>query len=70
MRRYYIKCEAGKVEYVDILSETGEGYQIRVTRIQDGYEKNIDDFMTKQLFNLCLKTGYIRKEEFSISSVA
>ncbi|GHV89201.1 hypothetical protein AGMMS50267_15610 [Spirochaetia bacterium] len=69
-QRYYIKCEADRVEYLDILDETSEGYTVRVTRIKDGYEKNIEDFMSRELFELCLKTRYISAGESVMSSVA
>jgi hypothetical protein len=69
-RGYYIKCEADRVEFLDILSETGDGYRIRVTRIKDGYEKSIEDFLTKELFELCLKTGYLTACRDTESSVA
>jgi hypothetical protein len=63
MKRYCIKCRAGKVEYIDILRETEEGYLIRFTRIRDGYEKTSEETMTRHLFNICLKTGYIYEYE-------
>ncbi|GHU85763.1 hypothetical protein FACS189473_4960 [Spirochaetia bacterium] len=69
-RRYYIKCEADRMEFLDILSETGEGYRVRVTRIKDGYEKSIEDFLTKELFELCLKTAYLTTCEETESSAA
>jgi hypothetical protein len=50
---------------LDILRETGDGYYIRLTRIKDGYEKNIEEFMSKQLFDTCLNTGYIKQESIS-----
>ena len=63
--RYYIKCEKGRSEFLDILRETGDGYYIRLTRIKDDYEKTIEEFISKQLFNICLNTGYIKQESIS-----
>jgi hypothetical protein len=60
--RYYIKCEKGRSEFLDILRETSGGYYIRLTRIKDDYEKTIEEFMSKQLFDVCLITGYIKQE--------
>lgn len=71
MKRYYIKCEPSRTEYLDVLGEDEEGYTIRVTRIKDGYEKTIEEFMSRHLFEICIKTGYINKEDaIAASSVA
>jgi hypothetical protein len=63
--RYYIKCEKDRSEFLDILRETSGGYYIRLTRIKDGYEKTIEEFVSKQLFDICLNTGYIKQESIS-----
>jgi hypothetical protein len=70
MKRYCIKCESDRVEYLDIISENSEGYIIRVTRIKDGYEKVIEEPLSRHLFDICLKTGYIYKAERTRASVA
>ena len=59
MKRYCIKSRAGSIEFFDILSENEEGYKVRLTRVYDGNEKIIETFMTRHLFELCHKTGYI-----------
>jgi hypothetical protein len=66
MKRYCVKCRAGRIEYFDILSEVEDGYKIRLTRISDGNEKNVEEFMSRHLFDLCFKTGYI----FELESAA
>jgi hypothetical protein len=70
MRRYCIKCAPGRVEYFDILKENEEGFLVRVTRIKDGDEKTIEDFMSRGLFDICFKTGYIYLMESAAASVA
>jgi hypothetical protein len=70
MKRYCIKCETGRVEFLDILSENESGYMTRVVRVKDGYEKVIEEFMPATLFELCLKTGYIYEIKESATSVA
>ena len=47
------------MEYIDIIREIEDGYLIRLTRIYDGNEKCTEETITRHLFNLCLKTGYI-----------
>ena len=59
MKRYSIKSRNGSIEYFDILSEDEEGYRIRLTRIYDGNERSTETYMTRDLFELCQKTGYI-----------
>ena len=61
MRRFCIKCRAGRIEYFDILSEDEEGYRVKLTRIFDGNEKITETFINRDLFELCSKTGYIYK---------
>ena len=70
MKRYCIKSRTGRVEYFDIISENEEGYKIRLTRIIDGDEKNIEEFMTRSLFDICVQSGYIFQMEESDVSVA
>jgi hypothetical protein len=70
LKRYYIKCSSGRLEYFDILKETGEGFLVKVTRKTDGDEKVIEEFMARGLFDICLKTGYIYKGEKPVPSVA
>jgi hypothetical protein len=60
----------GRIEYIDIIRETEEGFFIRLTRLSDGNEKIIDEFMTRSLFDICVKTGYISEMPAQASSVA
>jgi hypothetical protein len=55
---------------MDILRETGDGFMTRVTRVKDGYEKNVEEFMPRTLFETCLKTGYLYEMNGAVSSVA
>jgi hypothetical protein len=70
MKRYCIKCRAGRVEYFDIISETDDAYKIRLTRLSDGSERIIEESMSRNLFNMCLQTGYIFELENAAVSVA
>jgi hypothetical protein len=70
VKRYCIKSRTGRVEYFDIISENDEGYKIRLTRINDGDEKVIEESMTRSLFDMCVQSGYIFQMEQSNASVA
>ncbi|MDR2740934.1 MAG: hypothetical protein LBB98_02125 [Treponema sp.] len=70
MKRYHIKSEPGQIEYLDIINENKDGYIIRVTRIKDGYEKVIEELLSRRLFNICLKTGFIYQAEKNVVPAA
>ena len=70
MKRYCIRCQTGKIEYFDIISEGDTEYQIRLTRLSDGGERTIEESMSRHLFNICVKTGYIYELENDVASVA
>ncbi|MDR2021292.1 MAG: hypothetical protein LBQ14_11070 [Treponema sp.] len=70
MKRYCIKGQPGNIEYLDILDEKEDGFIIRVTRIRGGYEKILEEFISRHLFEICLKTGFISLLEEKTSSVA
>ena len=70
MKRYCIKCRAGRIEYFDILSENDDGYAIRLVRLSEGNEKVIEESISRHLFNICVKTGYIFELDNSVATVA
>jgi len=70
MKRYCIKSQSGKIEYFDIVSETDNEFMIRLCRISDGSEKIIEETMSRDLFNMCTKTGYIYELEMDTAVVA
>ena len=65
MKNYYIKSTEGSADYLSVLGETDEGCMVRIYRDQDGSEKIIEEFMTKTLFDACIRTGYIVEMEES-----
>ena len=70
MKRFCIKCEPGRVEFLDVLRETDEGFFVRVIRVKDGYDKVIEEFMARGMFEMCVKTGYIYAVAEEATSVA
>jgi len=70
MKRYCIKSQSGKIEYFDIVSENAGGYRIRITKLSDGNEKIIEETMSRHLFEMCKKTGYIYELEMRDAVVA
>ncbi|MCL2382471.1 MAG: hypothetical protein FWC64_12940 [Treponema sp.] len=70
MKRYCINCRAGKIEYFDVITESEDELNIRLTRISGGSERVIEDSMSRQMFDMCFKTGYIFEMENAAASVA
>ena len=70
MKRYCIRCKAGKIEFFDIIAEDETGYRIRLTQIIEGIEKVSEDTITRALFDMCIKTGYIFEMETATATVA
>ncbi|MCR4790640.1 MAG: hypothetical protein K5839_06125 [Treponemataceae bacterium] len=61
MKHYSLKSHTNSEshDYMTILSESDEGYIVKIVRDKDGYDEEITDFMSKTLFDSCLRTGYI-----------
>ena len=38
-----------------------DGFVVKIVRDRDGYEEETTDFLSKSLFESCLRTGYIEK---------
>jgi hypothetical protein len=70
MKRYCIKCREGRIEYFDILAEIEGGYKVQLTKIFDGSEKISEEYMSRHLFDICFKTGYIYEIERAVATVA
>jgi hypothetical protein len=70
VKRYYVKCRPGRIEFIDVIRENEDEFFIRLTRLSDGNEKIIEESMPRHLFNICLKTGYIYEAVNEAASVA
>lgn len=58
---YKIQNTSHSYHYFHIVEENSEGYVIDIFRDQDGYISQERSFITKELFESCLRTGYIEK---------
>lgn len=70
MKRYCIKCREDRAEYFDIIGENDSEYKIRLTRLRDGTERVFEETMRRELFDMCIKTGYIFEMENAAAIVA
>ena len=69
MQTYLLKSHSQSNDYMTLLEEVDEGYIVRIVRDKDGYEV-ITDFISKMLFDSCVRTGYITKvEDVKLSAI-
>jgi hypothetical protein len=59
MGKYYIKGPQDRVEHFEIIGDTADCYLVRLTRIVDGDQRILEERISHDLFEICLKTGYI-----------
>ena len=59
MKSYSLKSLGNKKDYITIVSEKEDGFVIRIVRDQDGYEDIKTDWLSRELFDCCLRTGYL-----------
>lgn len=57
---YKIKS-TNPADYMTVVREMEDGFIVKIVRDRDGYEEVITDFLSKTLFESCLRTGYIEK---------
>ena len=63
MKSYSLKSLGNKNDYMTILKETEDGYVIKIVRDMDGYEDITNDFLSRELFESCIRTGYLTEIE-------
>ena len=63
MKSYTLISLGNKNDYMTILKETDDGYVIKIVRDMDGYEDVTTDFLSKELFESCIRTGYLTEIE-------
>ena len=59
MGYYSLKGHGTTNDYMMIVREMDEGFVIRIVRDLDGYEDVTTDYMSKTLFDSCIRTGYL-----------
>ncbi len=70
MESYLLKSHSQSNDYMTLLEEVDEGYIVRIVRDKDGYEEVVTDFISKMLFDSCVRTGYITKiEDAKLSAI-
>ena len=61
MGTYTLKTIGKSTDYMTIVREMDDGYVVRIVRDKDGYEDVTNDYISKALFDSCVRTGYLTK---------
>lgn len=61
MGTYTLKSIKNSNDYMTIVRELDDGYVVRIVRDKDGYNDITTDYISKTLFESCIRTGYITK---------
>jgi hypothetical protein len=63
MKQFTIKSEASaegrEPSFLELMDETEGGYFVRIVHRHDDWEDIHEDFLSRELFDTCLRTGYI-----------
>jgi len=61
MGTYTLKSINNSSDYMTIVRELDDGYVVRIVRDKDGYSDITTDYISKTLFESCVRTGYLSK---------
>ena len=70
MGTYTLKSIGKKTDYKTVVREMDDGYIVRIVRDEDGYDDVTTDFISKALFDSCIRTGYLTKIKSPAEAVA
>lgn len=70
METYTLKSIGKASDYMTVLREVDDGYVVRIVRDQDGYNEVKTDYISKSLFESCIRTGYLTKIEAPVEAQA
>ena len=61
MGTYTLKSIGSTSDYMTVVREMDDGYVVRIVRDKDGYDDITTDYISKALFESCVRTGYLTK---------
>ncbi|MBP5695459.1 MAG: hypothetical protein J6X11_02300 [Treponema sp.] len=61
MGTYTLRSINNSNDYMTIVRELDDGYVVRIVRDKDGYSDITTDYISKTLFESCVRTGYLSK---------
>lgn len=61
MRTYTIRSTDRAPSMLELVSEIEDGYVVRIVRHREDWDDVSEEFMTHELFDTCVRTGYIHE---------
>lgn len=61
MGTYTLKSIGSRTDYMTVVREMDDGYVVKIVRDKDGYDDVTTDYISKALFESCVRTGYLIK---------
>jgi len=59
MKTFAIKSTDNAPSVLELVNEVEDGYVVRIVRQHDEWDDVSEEFMTHELFDTCVRTGYI-----------
>ncbi|MBU0927851.1 MAG: hypothetical protein KKA67_08885 [Spirochaetes bacterium] len=59
MKTFAIKSTDRAPSVLELMGEIEDGYVVRIVRHRDDWDDVSEEFMTRELFDTCVRTGYI-----------
>ena len=67
MKSFAFKSIGNKQDFLTIVREMDDGYVVRIIRDLDGYEDVKTDYISKELFESCIRTGYLTEVKETVA---
>ena len=68
-RQFRVNGIEGVETHIEILEEVAGGYETRIISLQHSSVRESIEFMSEDLFNSCIRTGYLVPENPAYSQV-
>jgi hypothetical protein len=59
MIQYKVKSSDGVNSFLEILKQKKGGFDVRITCVYEDYKKEMNEFIDRELFETCIRTGYL-----------
>ncbi|MBI9102223.1 MAG: hypothetical protein JEY99_07405 [Spirochaetales bacterium] len=59
MIQYRVKGNAGQSTTMEIIEEHPDGYHVLIIREYDNFREESREYLSAELFETCLRTGYL-----------
>lgn len=59
MKSYTLKSIGKKTDYMTIVREMDGGFVVQIVRDMDGFQDVKTDYISRELFDSCIRTGYL-----------